>query len=180
VSRPVAAAVLTALLVGLPATACSPSASGLPRCNAVERLALVAQSVPSAGYLPCITDLPTGWRSSDFHVQNGQTRAKLISDRAPGHPVSVQLSARCDAGPATPLPPRTSGGRSLLLLRSIDPRYAGTLFDVFPGGCVTYRFDFERGRHIALMADLQSAVGFVARRQLRLEVRRELGVQLGP
>lgn len=179
-SRPAAAAVLAALLAAVPTTACGTSAPSLPRCNAVERLALVAQSVPSAGYLPCITDLPAGWRSSDFSIQNGRTRVKLISDRAPGHPVSVQLSASCDAGSATPLPPRTSGGRTYLLLRSIDPRYAGILFDVFPGGCVTYRFDFERGRHIALMAELQSAVGFVARRQLRLEVRRELGVQLGP
>ena len=65
-------------------------------------------------------------------------------------------------------------------LSSIDPRYAGTMYDVFPGGCVSYRFDFERGAHIALMAQLQSIVGFVSRQQLRLDVQRQLGVRLDP
>ena len=35
----------------------------------------------------------------------------------------------------------------------MSPRFAGTLFDVFPGGCVTYAFDFARGRHITLTDD---------------------------
>ena len=60
------------------------------------------------------------------------------------------------------------------------PRYAGTMYDVFPGGWVSYRFDFERGAHIPLMAQLQSIVGFVPRQQLRLDVQRQLGVRLDP
>jgi hypothetical protein len=72
------------------------------------------------------------------------------------------------------------GGRSYLSLSSIDPRYSGTMYDVFPGGCVSYRFDFERGAHVPLMAQLQSIVGFVPRQQLRLDVQRQLGVRLDP
>jgi len=59
-------------------------------------------------------------------------------------------------------------------------RYAGTMYDVFPGGCVSYRFDFECGAHVPLIAQLQSIVGFVPRQQLRLDVQRQLGVRLDP
>jgi hypothetical protein len=54
------------------------------------------------------------------------------------------------------------------------------MYDVFPGGCVSYRFDFERGAHVPLMAQLQSIVGFVPRQQLRLDVQRQFGVRLDP
>jgi hypothetical protein len=58
----------------------------------------------------------------------------------------VKLAATCATGTATPIAPRTSGGRTYLLLRGIDPRYAGTMYDVFPGGCVSCRFDVEPER----------------------------------
>jgi hypothetical protein len=113
-------------------------------------------------------------------VRHGQTGFVLHSGRSPGHPVQVQLDPACSIGAATPIAPRALGGRTYLFLQAIDPRYAGTMYDVFPGGCVSYRFDFERGPHIALMAQLQSAVGFVSRQQLRLDVDRQLGVRLDP
>ncbi len=175
-----AAAVLVTVLAGALSSGCSPAALTMPGCTSTERLGLIAQSVPTAGYLPCLLNLPPGWQSSDFRVEDGRTRARLSSDRAAGHPVIIELRSGCQVRSATPLPARTPGGRSYLQLRSTDPRYAGRLFDVFPGGCVSYEFDFERGPHIALMADLQAAVGFVARRQLRLDLRRRLGVELGP
>lgn len=45
---------------------------------------------------------------------------------------------------------------------------------------MSYQFDFQRGPHIALMAQLASIVGFVSRQQLRLDVQRRLGVRLDP
>jgi hypothetical protein len=160
------------------ATACSSAAADVPRCDSTERVALIAQSVPSSSYVPCITELPEGWTSGQLQIRNGQTRFALHSDRSAGHPVQVQLDGSCPIGRATPIAPRTPGGRTYLSLRGIDPRYAGAMYDIFPGGCVRYRFDFERGTHIALMAQLQSMVGFLSRQQLRLAVRRQLGVRL--
>jgi hypothetical protein len=171
---------LAAALLSLSSAGCGASALTMPGCGSLERVGLIAQSVPSASYIPCLVDLPTGWQSSDFKVEAGRTRVKLSSDRAPGHPVKIDFRSSCAAGSATPFTPRTAGGRSYLQLRSIDPRYAGTMFDVFPGGCVTYQFDFARGRHIALMAELEQAVGFLTRRQLALDLRRRLGVELQP
>ena len=45
---------------------------------------------------------------------------------------------------------------------------------------MSYRFDFARGAHIALMADLRSTVGFISRQQLRRDLQAQLGVRLDP
>lgn len=161
-------------------TGCASVVPTVPECTAAVRLALVAQSVPGATYVPCLTELPTGWTVTRFEAERGRTTFSLLSDRAEGREVDVRLAGRCDVTGATPEPPRTTGGRTYLRLRSITPRYAGTLYDVFPGGCVSYRFDFARGPHIALMADLFEAVDLLPRRQLRLDVRQELGQELDP
>jgi hypothetical protein len=52
-----------------------------------------------------------------------------------------------------------------LRLYTISPRYAGTLFDVFAGGCAQYRFDVDRDPHIPLMEELRDAVALFPRRQ---------------
>lgn len=171
-----------ALLVVVPGlSACSAASVGVaPSCGSVERVALIAQSVPSTSYVPCIDDLQPGWSSTALSVHDGRTRFKLDSDRSPDHPVDVELKASCRIESATPIAPRTPGGRTYLKLNDIDPRYIGTMYDVFPGGCVSYAFNFERGPHIALMTQLSSAVGFVSRQQLRLDVQDRLGVRLDP
>jgi hypothetical protein len=161
-------------------TGCTGVVAGAPRCGSIERVAIIAQSVPSTSYVPCIIELPAGWSTRQLRVQNGLTRFVLVSDRASGHPVTVEVRKDCTTADATPIAPRTPGGRTYLWLRQIDPRYAGTMYDVFPGGCVSYRFDFARGAHIALMAQLQSTVGLVARPELRRELRDRLGLELDP
>jgi hypothetical protein len=115
-----------------------------------------------------------------FEAESGGTRFSLLSDRADGRAVDVRLVGRCDVAGATPVPPRTVGGRTYLRLQRIAPRYTGTLYDVFPGGCVSYRFDFARGPHIGLMEELFTAVDLLPRRQLRLDLREQLGEELDP
>lgn len=175
-----AAALVVAGSVSACTTTTTTATSPAPHCAAIERVALIAQSVSSASYVPCLATLSAGWRSSGLQVRNGRTTFTLSSDRSPGHGVGVAYGRSCRLGPAVPLTARTPGGRTYVDLTGIDPRYAGTMYDVFPGGCVTYRFDFPRGPHIALMDELESAVEFVPRQQLRLEVARRLGVRLDP
>ena len=151
-----------------------------PDCSSVERLALVAQSVPGAAYLPCVQALPTGWRTTAFDASDGSTRLSLLSDRSGGRAVDVVLEARCDVTGASPSTPRAEGVRSYLRLRSVSGTYAGTMYDVFPGGCVRYRFAFPRGPHIPLMEELASAVHLVRRGDVRLDLRERLGVELDP
>jgi hypothetical protein len=149
-----------------------------PTCEDVERVALVAQSVPSAAYVPCLTRLPTGWRAGGFDVERGSSTLTLRSDRGGGRPVEVVLTEGCDVRGASPAPPRAVGVRSYLRVDSVSPEYAGTAYDVFPGGCVRAEFAFPRGPHIPLMEDLGNAVELVPRREVRIALRNELGVEL--
>lgn len=152
----------------------------VPRCGQPTRQALVAQSVPSAAYVPCLRTVAAGWTVTRFVSRTGGTEVSLLSDRAQGRAVVARYRRRCDVRGATPEPPRSVGGRSYLRLDQISPRYTGRWYDVFAGGCVTYDVDFERGPHIGLMDQLLGMVDLVPRRELRLQVRAELGQDLRP
>jgi hypothetical protein len=172
------AAVLLAVAAAL--TGCATFSDHAPGCGQPLRLAIVAQSLPSASYLPCIRTLPEGWSTSGFRAAPGGTSFLLNSDRSPGQPVRVRLIAACQPGDASPSPPRAPGAVTYTRLTSITPRFAGSLYDVFPGGCVSYAFDFTLRSQIALMEQFEEAVGLYPRQQLRLVLKRELGVELGP
>jgi hypothetical protein len=161
-------------------TGCAAVRDTLPGCGEPQRLAVIAQSVPGASYVPCLRLLPPGWSTSGFSPTSAGTSFLLDSDRSPGVPVRVSLTAGCRTAGATPFTPRTEGVLTYIKLTSTSPRYAGTVYDVFPGGCVSYRFSFQRGRSISLMADFQAIVGLYSRQQLRIVLKRQLGVELGP
>ena len=168
-----------ALAIAITTTGCAGRDDTMPSCEATSRLALVAQSVPDASYLPCVAELPTGWSFDQAEVNDGGTAIRLESDRA-DRPIVVTLRSSCEIGDATPITPTDEGTRTYQRVDSIDPRYAGAFIELFPGGCIESRYDFERGSHVALISDLERAIGIVARRQLRQDLERELGVRLDP
>jgi hypothetical protein len=171
---------LLVVALALTAPACAATAgAGMPKCEASQRLGIVAQSVPDAAYLPCIAELAPGWSLASFEVDDDGTRFSLRSDRS-DRPVDVALAVSCDIGSATPITPREEGVRTYQLAESVSPRYAGRFIDVFANGCVTYEFDFARGPHITLIDDLQRAVQLYPRRLLRQELRDQLGITLDP
>jgi hypothetical protein len=169
---------LAAAMAGILVPACSNPRGSLPACEAGPRLATIAQSVPTASYVPCVADLAEGWAAGDLDAGRGSTRFALLPNRSGARTVRVAFEETCDAGGAAPAPPRAEGVRTSIRLESVSPRYAGTIFDVFPGGCVSYRFDFARGPHIALMEDLSQTVGLFSRRDLRVSLQDQLGVEL--
>ena len=169
--------------IGLSATAALPGCTGrlesAPSCSDHPRLAIVAQAVPSAAYVPCVSDVPEGWTVTGFRASRGEAAFRVRSDRAGGRDIAVTVRASCDSRTAVTSTPRADGVRTGIALQAIAPRYAGVLFDVFAGGCITYEFDLPRGPHISLMQELQAIVGLMPRRQLRLEIREDLGVDIG-
>jgi hypothetical protein len=175
-------ALLAVVTLGAAATLAGCAASGgiVPGCGDPLRLAIIAQSVPSASYLPCIRGLAPGWDTSGFDPTQDGTSFLLNSDRSPGRPVTVRLAATCDVSGASPSPPRAPSVLTYTRLDSISPRFTGTLYDVFPGGCVSYRFDFAPGSQIALAEQFKDAIGLYPRQQLRLVLKQKLGVDLNP
>lgn len=171
----VAALAATSMLTG-----CATAGDPVPGCGSPLRLAVIAQSVPSASYVPCIRQLPPGWSTSSFDPAPGGTSFTLNSDRVPGWPVAVRLAARCRPGAASSAPPRAPGVLSYTRLFALSPRVTGRLYDVFPGGCVTYGFSFPLGQQISLTEQFESAVGLYSRQQLRRVLKQQLGVELDP
>ena len=94
--------------------------------------------------------------------------------------MTVRFTAACQVSGASPSPARGPGVLTYTRLDSIRPRFAGRLYDVFPGGCVTYTFDFGHGSQIELLEQFEQAVGLYPRQQLRLVLKQELGVELNP
>ena len=170
------------LAVTAAVTGCATSGGAVPACNDPLRLAIIAQSVPGASYVPCVNvnGLQPGWETSGFDPTQDGTSFLLNSDRSPGQPVTVRLTAACHVSGASPTPPRAPGVLTYTRLDSISPRFAGTLYDVFPGGCVSYEFDFALGSQIGLMEQFEQAIGLYPRQQLRLVLKQELGVELNP
>jgi hypothetical protein len=161
-------------------TGCAAFSHSAPGCGDPLRLAIIAQSLPSASYLPCVRTLPPGWSTSGFAPAPGGTSFLLNSDRSPGRPVVVRLTATCEPGDVSPSLPRAPGVITYTRLTSIAPRFAGSLYDMFPGGCVSYAFDFNLGSQIALMEQFEQAVDLYPRQQLRLVLKQQLGVELNP
>ncbi len=176
----VAAAVLYVRVAGLAGAGGSDETARAAHCSDVRRLAAVAEAVPTAAYLPCLETLPAGWSVTDVTVKRGSSHFALRSDRAPGRPVTVTFRAEQREPLGLPTTPRAAGARTYLRLTSISPRYAGMLTDAFPGGYVTYRFDFARGPHIALMEELSSAVALQSRLDVRRAVAQQLDLDLDP
>lgn len=176
IHRATAGLVAATLILG----GCAAGTGGAaPRCEPGMRLATLAQSVPEAAYVPCVEELPAGWTFEGLHVDDDGATMTLESDRA-DREVRVELAESCDTAEATPITPSDEGVRTYHRVDSIDPRYAGQLLDVFPGGCVAIDYDFERGRHVALVTELQAAVGLFTRLELRQALAMDLDVRLDP
>jgi hypothetical protein len=184
--KPLRPAVLVlATLVATLLAGCGTSPNSVPYCPPLQRDAgpevntgpviLIAQSVPSATQVPCITALPAGWTFGGERFRNGRSEFWLDSDRAGFRAVTVTLSAACDAAGAVEVPtdPDEGGTRRFESPRSLPPYFQGDRFYVFPGGCVTYRFSFSRGGSFVLAQEATQALSFISRavgvQQLALE-----------
>jgi hypothetical protein len=149
-----------------------------PECRSPgETLALEAQSVPTAEFVPCIAALPLGWSFRAASIRSGSSRIYLDSDRADGKRFSVELSSSCDVTGATQVPTDEPGTERYERVRLDDERYAGTRYYRFGGGCVTYHFDFEGTGRTALAEEASLAMSLY-RRADGAALLREIGLEL--
>ena len=136
---------------------------------------LVAQSVPSATRLPCIAELPIGWRFGGSLVRDDGTTLWLDHDRAGIRAVEVELTARCDVGSAVEVPPAPDeiGMRTYQAPVSLDP-FEGTRSIVFEGGCIRYHYRFTRGSEPALVIEADRALSTLPREEIVADTRSDL------
>jgi hypothetical protein len=140
---------------------------------------LMAQSVPSATWVPCIgTALPLGWDFHHLEATNGSARFWLDSDRDGQQAVEVRLTASCDTAGTTEIPSDREGMRRLERVGRMSPTYAGTRYYLFDGGCLTVVFRLDSDSPGEALALASQAVGVVARSDLQRQVRDESGGRL--
>jgi hypothetical protein len=180
-----AAGSVLALLVGLGLGGCSSDTTAtttLPTCpvgaqgSASNGVILMAQSVPSATWVPCLrTTLPLGWSFLHLDARNDVSRFWLDSDRDGPKAIEVRLQETCDTAGATEIPSDREGMHRLERVTLTTPRFEGERYYRFAGGCITFVFrlggDSEnRGEALALATQ---SVGAVTRSDLIAQVHHE-------
>jgi hypothetical protein len=182
VSRRGSAALLVVSVVfGL--TGCTVGGGGrTPLCTNVDDavFVLLAQSVPSAIELPCVSEFPAGWTFGGSDFTSGLSRFWLDSDRGGIHAVEVSLSRSCDtAGAIEQRPaPDEAGTRVFVRPDSLEPSFTGVRFLLFDGGCISYTFRFARGASSTLAIEAVEALSLLPRATIAAQVREDPGLVL--
>jgi hypothetical protein len=173
--------VLIALSITVGGQAFSPAeniGASAPRCGTGHSMILAAQAVPSAAVLPCLAALPSGWRVGGADIASGTTSFWLASDQAGTRAATITLAAACDADGARQIPSDQPGMERFERPLSLVPRFSDLRYYVFPGGCVTYEFEFPPGVSPVLAGAVDTAVAFVPRSTLVSYIRQTEGLAL--
>jgi hypothetical protein len=136
-----------------------------PTCSTRQSdvLVLVAQSVPTADRIPCITAYPAGWTLGNVDV--GNDRSSFSLNAADGsHGVRVVLSKDCVVTDATEFPTDEPGTTRYDRVPSSDGSRMLRSY-TFPGGCATYEFRLPR-RAAAMIDEASLALSFVTRSEI--------------
>lgn len=169
--RPTRLAIAMGLLIGL-LTGCGTGAhdASVPFCfpnpgGDAAPLILMAQAVPSAAYIPCISAFPGGWTFGGERIRNGRSEFWLNSDRAGYRALTVLFAPSCDISRAVPVPPEAGEPRMDRYEEptALPPTFSGSRYYVFPGGCVTYRFSFIQGATYTQAVEATEALSFTSR-----------------
>jgi hypothetical protein len=180
-ARRAAAAVLALAAAGCGGGGTVTLVDATPECHAGRRLAVLAQAVPTAAYVPCIADEDSPWRFSSLTVEKGRARLSLVYIDPEGRSARVQLSRRCDTSGASEQPPEAGQADVEHYRRAstLSPRLAGLDYAVFEGGCVTTEYDLPRNADASeRLLDLDTTVALYPRTQLSAELDRQYHLEL--
>jgi hypothetical protein len=178
--RPAAAGPLLALVVGVSGCASDTSATTeVPSCSegehgsAANGVILMAQSVPSASWVPCLsTTLPMGWGFHHLDARDDVSRFWLDSDRDGDKAIEVRLEESCDTTGATEIPTDREGLHRFERVTLTTPRFEGERYYVFDGGCITFVFRLtgDSENRAEALALATQAVGAMSRTDLLAQV----------
>jgi tRNA A-37 threonylcarbamoyl transferase component Bud32/membrane-associated phospholipid phosphatase len=149
-----------------------------PLCSTGHATILAAQAVPSAALVPCVSELPSGWRVGGADVASGHSVFWLDSDQAGPRAMTVTLSAACDVAGTQAEPSDQPGTQRFDGPPIVGARFTGLRIYTFPGGCASYRYSFAPGASPLLAAALNDAVAFMPRARLVRYVRDQEGLAL--
>jgi tRNA A-37 threonylcarbamoyl transferase component Bud32/membrane-associated phospholipid phosphatase len=147
-------------------------------CSRPEPLWLMAQSVPSASLVPCVERVPIGWTVAEVAVNDARSVITLDHDRAGGAALVVRLTAACDTTGAAEWPSSPPGTRRYARVEHHADEFSATIYDRFPGGCVTYRLHSSSDPQGRFASEAQLLFGFTSRQALRQALEERSGRRL--
>ena len=192
--RRLAATVLALLVAGAGAGCGNDSADSAaaitnpPLCpvgdgDAGNGVILMAQSVPTAGWVPCLRSaLPLGWNFHHLDARDSGARFWLDSDRDGVQAVEVRLAESCDTSGATEIASDREYMHRMERVHQVTPTYAGERLYLFRGGCLSFVFRLDGDSPGEALALASQAVGVVSRTDLREQVHTDSGgrIELDP
>jgi len=135
-------------------------------CSRPEPLWLQAQAVPSASAVPCLHSLPPGWTLGSANVRNGWSQFTVDHDRLGPRVLLVRLTATCDISGAVERPSDQPATQRFEVPGLASSPAGATWFIVFPGGCITARFDPPTNTPSDVAEEANSTLGSITRYSL--------------
>lgn len=149
--------------------ACHEGDEGTPANGVV----LLAQSVPTAAYVPCLETIPLGWDVAGLEATDEDARFWLNSNRDGQRAVEIRLDESCDTVGATRIPSDREGMQRWERVSQVTPRYEGTRFYVFAGGCISVLFRLSGENRAEPLGFATQGIGTVPRDTVREAVHKQ-------
>ncbi|TFV83373.1 hypothetical protein [Blastococcus sp. CT_GayMR16] len=168
-----AAAALSGCASDTTATTEMPTCADAEHDAASNSVILMAQSVPTAEWVPCLRSaLPLGWGFHHLDARSDLSVFSLDSDRDGMEAIKVRLEESCDTSGATRIPSDREDMERLERVTRTTPHFEGKRYYVFDGGCITFDFTLtgdgeSRSEGLALATQ---SVGAVSRTDLLRQV----------
>jgi hypothetical protein len=143
----------------------------------------MAQSVPSASLVPCVSSLPAGWRFITVPEEPTQSAARngwsifTLRKYLVGS-LLVRLSATCDTTGAVQQPSDQPGAQRYERTGQGPSGRAATWYTVFPGGCVTAQLDWTSAADAGIATEARSIIDFTTRQALQQALEQRSGGRL--
>lgn len=149
--------------------ACREGDEGTPANGVV----LLAQSVPTAAWVPCLEVIPLGWGVAGVEATDDDARFWLDSDRDGVRAMEIRLDETCDTAGATRIPSDRDAMQRWERVTSVTPEYVGTRFYVFEGGCISLLFRLAGENRAEPLGFATQGIGTVPRDAVRAAVREQ-------
>ncbi len=163
--------VVTAALVLLVGACSVEQALPAPSCADGSSALIAAQSVSTASQIPCLEQLPNGWQVASVKVDQHGTVVRLDSDRAGDNAATLRLEAGCDISGAVSSPSELPAAARYDQIDRLEPGFRASRFYVFPGGCVSWTFDFDKGASATESVAIGDTLTLVSRESLNDNIR---------
>lgn len=146
ISRRLAGCVVAAMTAVLATASCATEETmPAPSCIDGGSSLIEAQSVPSATQIPCLDPLPEGWVVASVSVNQDRTLVRLDSDRAGDNAATLRFEMTCDVSNAVAAPSDLYPASRFDDIERLSPGFRAHRYYTFPGGCVSWYFDFDDG-----------------------------------